>query len=124
VRIDPQLEEELNKAEADSAQQIGVWATVGTKEGRPTLAPAEVTDLARAMIERAESRSGHRAAAVKVHENLNTFTLDAPAKLIRELAQEPQVLQLRSVRRGESMAIKPEPSPPSDVVAVRRRRRR
>lgn len=123
MRIDPQLEEELSKSEADSAQQIGVWATVGTKEGHPTLAPAEVTDLARALIERAESRSGHRADAVKVHENLNTFTLNAPAKLIRELAQEPQVLQLRSVRSGESMAIKPEASTPSDVAAVRQRRR-
>lgn len=123
MRIDPALEEQLAEADA-SSKSLAVWGTLQTPLGKRDLSPTDVGELAHRIVARAEEATGDRAKAVQVYENLNTFSLDATPRLIRNLAMQPEVASLGAALRKESMAIEPVPTTPEEKAKVRAVRRR
>jgi hypothetical protein len=92
--IDPTLEEQIVAAEGVS-QPVSVWGIL-SEPGKRLLTPSETEELAKRVVTRAEEACRDQAASVQVYGNLNAFTLDGSAALIRSLAAQPEIRAIHS----------------------------
>jgi hypothetical protein len=92
--IDPTLEEYLAAAEGGSGS-VSVWGILGVP-GKRVLTPSETEELAQRVVKSAEEASHDRAVSVQVYGNLNAFSLDGSAALVRSLAAQPEIHAIRS----------------------------
>jgi hypothetical protein len=92
--IDPTLEEDLVAAEGGSLP-VSVWGIL-SEPGKRLLTPSETEEIAKRVVSRAEAASRDQAASVQVYGNLNAFTLDGSAALVRSLAAQPEIRAIHS----------------------------
>jgi hypothetical protein len=70
-----------------------VVVTLKPPPGQIVPSPNETGRLSRELIERAEQATGLRVGKSNVFQRLGRFVLDAPAGVIRHIAQQPEVTE-------------------------------
>jgi hypothetical protein len=92
--IDSVLEQQISAA-ADGSDAVGVWG-----ELRAASSPDDVKKLVHGVLARVEKGTGLRADDLQVYDNLNAFSLNGHPELIRALADQPEVISLKSTAKG------------------------
>jgi hypothetical protein len=127
IHIDPQLEHQLQVARG--GRDVGATFTLKLpKTG--VLSATETETTVRALLQRASRRARVKPSDVNVFANIQSFAVQAPPVLVREILQEPEIGSAMANEQGEELEIAPVterevslPSPGRLRKAAKRRSR-
>ncbi len=90
IRIDPELERQLQAAGAGSAVQAVLALN---RRGLGVSTPEEVDGLAKKLLDHAQRSSGEKPKRVKVFRNMDSFIVEASPKFVRSLIAQDDALE-------------------------------
>jgi hypothetical protein len=102
---DAELRRQITAAEA-AGVPVSATFTLRTPPGKTILSPEETRTMVQGLVRRAERETDARAQ-VNVFENLQSFAVEAPPKLITHLASQPEVEGAHANERREDLLIRP-----------------
>jgi hypothetical protein len=93
--IDPKLAQAISKAESGSpghpARRVQAVMTLKSKHPSTPLNPAETEESVRALVKDAAIQTNAEPNDLVVFRNLQSFSIDADARLISKILEEDQV---------------------------------
>ena len=103
--IDPVLKRLL--AAATRNEPVGATITLRSGDGNRPLSVKETRETVDSLIDRVRRRTGYAPLELSVFENIQSFTLRAPASFVAGLLDEPEIDSALANEQEEDLMIRP-----------------
>lgn len=105
ANVDPKLLEQLNAHTADATPLQAVFYLRPEESGSAALPAARTESLAREIVERVRHRLGETPERMNVFKHMSSFAVQASAKVLREIINQPEISSAVSNRRNDEQAV-------------------
>jgi hypothetical protein len=103
--LDPELQRQLGAADKD--QPIEAVFTLRTPEVNPLLEEKEVQQIVQRIVKSAQDSSGQQVNDLYVMPRAQSFSLAAPAGVVRAILERAEISSAMANVQSEEMAINP-----------------
>jgi hypothetical protein len=115
VSIDPELSRQLDHAGSGEP----VCASFSLNPGSPhaVFSPEETERRVLYLLDKVSLEAGTRPAYIRIHRNIGSFSLTAPAGFVRKLIDQDDVISATASANPECTLIEPVASEPWEIPA-------